>query len=74
MLGVMQVTLGVHERGWGRVRIVGLVMGAGIGRGGGLVALGLGVAQYVLFHVLGGARCRGSTSLHTSHHLLIILC
>lgn len=52
MLGVVQVTLRIHERRGGRVRRVGLVVGAGIGRGGGLVALGLGVAQHVLIHVL----------------------
>lgn len=74
MLGVVQVTLGVHERGRGRVRRVRLVVGAGIGRGGWLVALRLGVAQHVLVYVLGRARCRGTTSLHTSHHLLLILC
>lgn len=74
MLGVVQVTLGVHERGGGRVRRMGLVVGAGIGRSRGLVALGLGVAQHVLVHVLGGARCRGTTSLQTPHHLLVILC
>lgn len=68
------MTLGVHERGGGRVRGVGLMVGAGIGRGGGLVALGLRVAQHVLIHVLGGASCRGTTSLHTPHHVLVILC
>lgn len=74
MLGVVKVTLGVHERGGGRVRGVGLMVGASISRGGGLDALGLGVAQHVLVHVLGGARCRGTTSLYTPHHLLVILC
>lgn len=33
MLGVVQVTLRVHERGGGGVRWMGLVVGAGIGRG-----------------------------------------
>lgn len=33
MLGVVQVTLRVHERGGGRIRWVWLVVGAGIGRG-----------------------------------------
>lgn len=74
MLGIVQVTLGVHERGGGRVRRVRLVVGAGICRIRGLVALGLRVSQHVLVHVLRGARCRSSTSLHTPHHLLVILC
>lgn len=72
MLGVVQVTLGVHERRGRGVCGMGLVMGAGIGRGGGLVTLGLRVAQHV--HVLGRTRCRGTTSLYTPHHLLVILC
>lgn len=41
MLWVVQVTLWVHERGGRGVRRVGLVVRAGIGRGGGLVTLGL---------------------------------
>lgn len=50
------------------------MVGTGISRGGGLVALGLGVTQHVLVHVLGGTRCRGTSSLHTHHHLLVKLC
>lgn len=53
MLGIVQVTLGVHQRRGGRIRNMGLVVWACVGRGRGLVALGLGVAQYVLVHVLG---------------------
>lgn len=52
MLGVVQVTLRIHEWRRGRVRRVRLVVGASIGRGGGLVALGLGVTQHILVHVL----------------------
>lgn len=53
---------------------MGLVVGASIDRGRGLVALGLGVAQHILLHVLGGTRCRSTTRLQTSNHFLLILC
>lgn len=50
------------------------MMGAGVCIGRGLVALGLRRAQHVLVYVLGGARSRSPSSLHTYHHLLVILC
>lgn len=74
MLGIVKVTLGVNQRRGGRVRGMGLMVGACIGQGGGLVALGLGVAQHALVYVLGGARCRGTTSLYAPYQLLVILC
>ena len=73
MLWVVQVALWVHEWGRGWVRGVGLVVRACVDRVGRLVALALGVAQHVLLHVLGGARGRGYTGLHTAHQLLLIL-
>lgn len=73
MLGVMQMALGIHERRRGRVRRVGLVVGAVKCGRGGLVALRLRVSEDVLVHVLGGARCRGTTRLNTPHYVLLIL-
>lgn len=65
MLRVVKGTLGVHERGGRRVRRMGLMVRAGIGRSRWLVTLGLSMTQNVLVNVLGMGRCRGTSTFYT---------
>lgn len=72
-MGVVELALGVHQRGLAWVCGMGLVVWAGVdwSRGlVGLVTLALGVSQHVLVQILGGPR---GTRLHPAYHLLLVL-